>query len=74
MQENRLIRKLGLISKFMTPQIGQQIITIHILSNISRNEGNGIDQLIEYNVRSVFFKNHAENEVGRLVQTSFCFF
>ena len=58
----------------MTPQIGQQIITIHILSNISRNEGNGIDQLIEYNVRSVFFKNHAENEVGRLVQTSFCFF
>ena len=28
------------------------------------------DQLIEYNKRNIFFKIHAENEVGRLVQTS----
>ena len=40
MQENDLIRKLRLISKFMTSQTGSQIITIHILPNISKSEGN----------------------------------
>ena len=25
------------------------------------------DQLIEYNKKNIFFKNHAENEAGRLV-------
>ena len=34
--------KLWLISKFMTPKAGQQIITIHIFPNISRRQsGNG---------------------------------
>ena len=40
MQENDLIRKLRLISKFMTSQTGSQIITIHILPDISKSEGN----------------------------------
>ena len=40
MQESDLIRKLRLISKFMTSQTGSQIITIHILPNISKSEGN----------------------------------
>ena len=33
-------KKLTLISKFMTRQTGKQIITIHVLPNISRNKGN----------------------------------
>ena len=36
----------------MTSQSGQQIITIHILPNISRSKGN---QLIEYTKRTVFY-------------------
>ena len=35
-RENGLIKKQRLISKFMTSQTGEQIITIHILTNISR--------------------------------------
>ena len=31
-------------------------------------------QLIEYNKRSNFFKNHAETEAGRLVPDFFLFF
>ena len=31
-----MIRKLWLISKFIMPQTGQEIIAIHILPNISR--------------------------------------
>ena len=31
MQKNSLIRKLWLISKFMTSQAGQKVITIYIL-------------------------------------------
>ena len=42
MQKNGKIRKLRLISKFMTSQSGQQIITKHILSNISKTKGNEI--------------------------------
>ena len=31
------------------------------------------DWLIEYNKRNFFFKNHAINEIGRLVQDLFLF-
>ena len=31
-------------------------------------------QLIEYNKRNIFFKNHAENEARRLVPDLFLFF
>ena len=34
------IRKLRLISKFVESRIGQQIISIQILYNISRSKGN----------------------------------
>ena len=37
MQEHGLIRKLKLISKFLTSQTGQQIITIHILQFTANN-------------------------------------
>ena len=60
MQENSLIRKLRLISKFMTSHTGKQMITINILPNfttwryismISGSKGNKtikFDQLIGY--------------------------
>ena len=66
---NRLIRKLRLISKSMTSQSGQKIVTTLILLNISRINGNQaikFGQFKEYNV--IFFcKNHTENEAKRLV-------
>ena len=43
----------------MTSQTGQQIITIHILPNISRSKSNQaikFGQLIEYNVRYSFLQ------------------
>ena len=60
--ENSSIRKLRLISKFMTSQKDKQVIIIHIFPNISGSKGNQrmkFSQLIEYNVRNIFFKNHA---------------
>ena len=47
----------------MTSQPGQQIITIHILPNISRDKSNQtitFGQLIEYNMRNVFLKKHTK--------------
>ena len=48
-----------------------------ILPDISRSKDNQtlkFGQLIRYRVRIFFFKNHAENEVGRLVLDLFLFF
>ena len=63
----------------MTSQAGQQVITIHMLPNISRskdNQATKFGQLIEYNVsnnvRNFFFENYAEDE-ARLVPGSFFF-
>ena len=52
-------------------------IPIHILSNTSRSKGNHtmqFGQLIEYNKNNIIFKNHAENEGGRLVPDLVLFF
>ena len=40
MQKEDLIRKIRLISKFMTSQFGSITIAIHILTNISRSKCN----------------------------------
>ena len=51
------MRKLRLIPKLRRSQTGQQIVTIHMLSNISRSKGNRtlrFGQLIEYNMRNIF--------------------
>ena len=43
----------------MTSQTGQPIITIHILSNISRSKGNQamkFGQVIEYNMRKIILE------------------
>ena len=56
MEQNGLIRKIRLISNFMTSKPGQQTIVIHILPNISRSKGNQtikLDQLIECNMRHI---------------------
>ena len=56
-EKRHLIRKLRLIPKLRTSQTGQQIVTIHMLSNILRSKGNRtlrFGQLIEYNMRNIF--------------------
>ena len=56
MSKNDLIRKLRLISKFMTSQTGQIIIAIRILPNIlisKDNQAMKFGQLIENNVRNI---------------------
>ena len=47
----------------MTSQRGKHTTAIHILPNISRNNGNqtmGFGQLIEYYMRKIFLKNHTQ--------------
>ena len=67
----------------MTSQPGLQTITIHILSNISRTKGNQTlkfaqviteQQKQQITAEIFFFKNHTENEAGRLVPVLFLFF
>ena len=61
----------------MTSKTGQKIITIYTLANISKSIGSQemkFGQLIKYSMRYIFIKNHAENEVGRLVPDLSLFF
>ena len=54
-----MIRKVRLISKFMTSQPDYHTVVIHILLNISRNEISRtvkFVQLIEYNQRNIFIQ------------------
>ena len=51
----------------MTSQIGQQIITIRILHNISKSKGNQTmksGQLIEHNMRNIFLEKSHTKFVG----------
>ena len=53
------IRKLNVISNFMTSHTGEQVIIIHILPNISRSKGNQaikFSHLIAYKVRNIFLQ------------------
>ena len=59
MQQNGLIRKMGLISNLMTLQSGQQTILMHILSSMLRSKGNWrmkFGQLIGCNMRNIFLE------------------
>ena len=63
MHKSGLIRKIMLISKFMTSQHWKQIIAMHIIPNISRNKGNQamkFGQLIEYNMKNIFLGKSCE--------------
>ena len=76
-EKKSLIRKITLISKFMTSPPCQQRIRLHILLNISRIKGKQtmkFSQLIEYNKRRFFLENHLENETERLVLDLFLSF
>ena len=56
---SNFIKKIKLISKFMTSQPGKKIIAIHILPNFSGRKDNQIrkfGQLIEYNMRNIFLE------------------
>ena len=58
----------------MTSQPGKQTIAIHMFPNISRSKGNQtmrFGQLIEFNVRKIFLKNHAQNMMEKLALDPF---
>ena len=74
MQENNLIIKLRLIPKFMLLQTAKQIISIHILRNISKSKGNEtiiFRQLIEHITRTIFLENSYANGGGETSPRSF---
>ena len=59
MQKNSLIRTLRLVLRCMMSQSGQQIVTIHKLSNISRSKCNATTkncQVIEYDMTNNFLE------------------
>ena len=58
----------------MTLETGKQIITIHMLHNISTGKGNQtvkFGQLIKYNMGNIFLKKHTQNMVEKLVLDRF---
>ena len=58
-RKNGFIRKIRLISKFITSQPGEQTIAIHMLSKISGSKSNQamkLGQLIDYNKRNTFLQ------------------
>ena len=74
MEENGLISKLRLISKFITLQSGQQIITLHTFLNISRSKGNHamkIGQLVVCNMKNSFFEKSHTKCLNKLLPDSF---
>ena len=73
-QKNGLTRKLWLILKFMTSQTGQQIITIHIVPNITISKSNPtmkLGQLIKYDMTNIFLEEPYTNMVEKLVPNPF---
>ena len=58
----------------MTSQPRKQTISIHILRNISLSKDNQkmkFAKVIEYNMRNILLKNHAENVARRRVSNHF---
>ena len=74
MHVNGLIRKIGLVSKFMASQTWKQTIVIHILPNISRSKGNHtikFGQLIEYIMSNIFLENTCTKCRGETIPIPF---
>ena len=64
MYRNDMIRKMRLISNFLTSQPDQQTIVIQILSNIVSSKDNQtikFGQLIDCNMRNSFLKKSCKN-------------
>ena len=58
----------------MMSQHGKQTIAMQISPNISKSKDNQkmkFDQLIEYNIRNIFLKNHTQNVVEKLFPDPF---
>ena len=75
MLKNGLMRKLRLISRYMTSQPREKQLQ-YTLFNISRSKGNQtikFSQLIEYSIGCFSSKNHAKNEAERLDSDLFLF-
>ena len=71
------MRKIRLISNFMTSEPVQKKFAVHTLPNVSRGKSNQpmkFGKIIKYNKKINFFRNHAENVAGRLVSDLFLFF
>ena len=71
----RLDKKVKVFFK-ICDTINSETIAVYILANLSRSKENQImkfSQVIEYNMRRIFFKNRTENETGRLVPHLFVF-
>ena len=74
MYPNSLIKKMRLISNFMTSQPGQQTIVIHILVDISRRKYNQtikFGQLTESNLRNIFLEKSYTKCGGKTSPKSF---
>ena len=71
MQKDGLTRKLRLISKVMTSSTGKQLQYTYCQEAKAIKKKLG--EITEYNVRNIFFINHAKNEAGRLVLDLFIF-
>ena len=59
-EKTGLIRKIRLITNFMTSQPVSETTTIHILPNTSQSKGNQtmkFGQIIEYSKINIFLKN-----------------
>ena len=58
----------------MTSQPGKQLISMHVLLNISRRKGNQtmkLIQLIEYNARNIFLEKSYTKCGGETISRSF---
>ena len=54
----------------MTSQRGKETIAIHILTNISKSEGNQVmkfNQLIENNLSNIFLEKSCTNNVDKTI-------
>ena len=54
----------------MTPQRGKETIATHILTNISKSEGNQVmkfSQLIESNLSNIFLEKSCTNNVDKTI-------
>ena len=74
MYRNGLIRKIRLISKFITPQLRKQTIAIHILLSLSRSKGNQnkkSEHLVEYNMRNSFLEKSYTKYGGESIPRHF---
>ena len=65
MKESSLIRKIRLVSKFMSSRSAKHEIAIHILPNISKSKGNQTMKSGQFR-ENFFWEIHTKNVVEKL--------